>query len=68
MIRIVIATSTLAMLLSGIATAREITHAMGVTDVPDNPQRIVVLTNDGTEALLAIGVTPVGAAKSWLGE
>ena len=68
MIRIVIAASTLAMLLSGIATAREITHAMGVTDVPDNPQRIVVLTNEGTEALLAIGVTPVGAAKSWLGD
>ena len=48
--------------------AREITHAMGVTDVPDNPQRIVVLTNEGTEALLAIGITPVGAVKSWLGD
>ena len=49
------------------AAAREITHAMGVTDVPDHPQRIVVLTNEGTEALLAVGITPVGAAKSWLG-
>jgi iron complex transport system substrate-binding protein len=68
MIRTLIAASTLAMLLSGAATAREITHAMGVTDVPDNPQRIVVLTNEGTEALLAIGITPVGAAKSWLGD
>ena len=48
--------------------AREITHAMGVTDVPDSPQRIVVLTNEGTEALLAIGITPVGAVKSWLGD
>jgi len=47
--------------------AREITHAMGVTDVPDNPQRIVVLTNEGTEALLAVGITPVGAVKSFLG-
>ena len=48
--------------------AREITHSMGVTDVPDNPQRIVVLTNEGTEALLAVGITPVGAVKSWLGD
>lgn len=47
--------------------AREITHAMGVTDVPDHPQRVVVLTNEGTEALLAVGIKPVGAVKSWLG-
>jgi iron complex transport system substrate-binding protein len=50
------------------ALAREITHAMGVTDVPDSPQRIVVLTNEGTEALLAVGITPVGAVRSWLGD
>jgi len=50
------------------AAAREITHAMGVTDVPDNPQRVVVLTNEGTEALLYLGVTPVGAAQSWSGD
>ena len=68
MIRSIIAASTFALLLSGTAMARDITHAMGVTDVPDNPQRIVVLTNEGTEALLAIGVTPVGAVKSWVGE
>ncbi|SMQ85411.1 iron complex transport system substrate-binding protein [Devosia lucknowensis] len=49
-------------------SAREITHAMGVTDVPDHPQRIVVLTNEGTEALLSVGITPVGAVKSWLGD
>ena len=58
----------LAGLLVAPASAREITHAMGVTDVPDHPQRIVVLTNEGTEALLAIGVTPVGAVRSWLGD
>ncbi|MCP8884103.1 iron-siderophore ABC transporter substrate-binding protein [Devosia sp. XJ19-1] len=58
------------LLLSAMAAptfAREITHALGVTDVPDHPQRIVVLTNEGTEALLDIGITPVGAVKSWLG-
>ncbi len=48
--------------------AREITHAMGVTDVPDNPQRVVILTNEGTEALLYLGVVPVGAAQSWNGD
>ncbi|TLS51350.1 iron-siderophore ABC transporter substrate-binding protein [Paenibacillus antri] len=47
---------------------RSFTHAMGTTDVPTNPQRVVILTNEGTEALLALGVTPVGAAKSWLGD
>ncbi|UYN98960.1 MAG: iron-siderophore ABC transporter substrate-binding protein [Devosia sp.] len=49
-------------------SAREVTHAMGVTDVPDNPQRIVMLTNEGTEALLYLGVTPVGAVQSWDGD
>jgi len=53
---------------AGVAAAREITHAMGVTEVPDAPKRIVVLTNEGTEALLAVGVTPVGAVRSWLGD
>lgn len=48
-------------------SAREITHAMGVTEVPDNPQRVVILTNEGTEAILALGINPVGAAQSWDG-
>lgn len=52
---------------AGTAMAREVTHAMGVTDVPDAPQKIVVLTNEGTEALLAVGIKPVGAVRSWLG-
>ncbi|MBN9333764.1 iron-siderophore ABC transporter substrate-binding protein [Devosia sp.] len=49
------------------AFAREVTHAMGTTEVPDAPQRVVILTNEGTEALLALGVRPVGAAQSWDG-
>jgi iron complex transport system substrate-binding protein len=55
-------------LLASPALAREITHAMGVTEVPDNPQRVVILTNEGTEALLYLGVVPVGAAQSWSGD
>jgi iron complex transport system substrate-binding protein len=50
------------------AAARSVEHAMGTTEVPDDPQRVVVLTNEGLEALLALGVTPVGAVKSWLGD
>ncbi|MDP4098393.1 iron-siderophore ABC transporter substrate-binding protein [Paenibacillus sp. P96] len=42
-------------------------HAMGTTEITGQPQRVVILTNEGTEALLAMGVTPVGAVKSWSG-
>ncbi|ATH93074.1 ABC transporter substrate-binding protein [Bacillus glycinifermentans] len=44
-------------------------HAMGTeTKVPANPKRVVVLTNEGTEALLELGIKPVGAVKSWTGD
>ncbi|WP_438351112.1 ABC transporter substrate-binding protein [Paenibacillus sp. FA6] len=46
---------------------RTIKHAMGETEIIGTPQRVVVLTNEGTEALLALGVKPVGAVKSWTG-
>lgn len=45
-----------------------VTHAMGETIIKGTPQRIVVLTNQGTESLLALGIKPVGAVKSWIGE
>ncbi|MGA9290763.1 MAG: iron-siderophore ABC transporter substrate-binding protein [Anaerobacillus sp.] len=47
---------------------RTVSHAMGETEVPDAPEKVVILTNEGTEALLAMGVTPVGAVQSWLGD
>lgn len=47
---------------------RKVAHAMGETEIKGTPQRVVILTNEGTEALLALGVKPVGAVKSWLGE
>lgn len=46
---------------------RTVSHAMGETEVPENPEKVVILTNEGTEALLAMDVTPVGAVQSWLG-
>lgn len=51
-------------LLAGLVQAREITHAMGTTVVPDNPQRIVVLDGAILDTLVAIGKLPVGAAGS----
>ncbi|QPH55643.1 ABC transporter substrate-binding protein [Pontivivens ytuae] len=50
------------------AIAQPVEHAMGTTEVPEDPRRVVVLTNEGTEALLALGITPVGAAQSWTGD
>ncbi|GGD91007.1 ABC transporter substrate-binding protein [Paenibacillus nasutitermitis] len=47
---------------------REITHAMGTTSITGTPTKVVVLTNEGTEALLALDVKPVGAVKSWTGD
>ncbi|MBT2693190.1 iron-siderophore ABC transporter substrate-binding protein [Bacillus sp. ISL-55] len=43
-------------------------HAMGTTTLDKTPEKVVVLTNEGTEALLELGVTPVGAVQSWTGD
>ncbi|BBI33590.1 ABC transporter substrate-binding protein [Cohnella abietis] len=40
-------------------------HAMGKTVIPATPKRIVVLTNEGTEAVLSLGITPVGIVRAW---
>ncbi|CAN7337400.1 ABC transporter substrate-binding protein [Devosia sp. LjRoot3] len=56
------------LIATGAAQARDVTHAMGVTTVPDAPQRVVILTNEGTEALLDLGVTPIAAVRSTVGE
>ena len=62
------AAAALSIMMAAPGFAREITDAMGTVEVPDQPQRVVVLTNEGTEALLALGVTPVGAVNSWQGD
>ncbi|KEQ23854.1 ABC transporter substrate-binding protein [Paenibacillus tyrfis] len=46
---------------------RKVKHAMRETEVPANPQKVVILTNEGTEALLALGVKPIGAVQSYTG-
>src|SRR5688572_14716631 len=49
-------------------TSYTIEHSMGSTTIIGTPERVVILTNEGTEALLALGVTPVGAVKSFTGD
>jgi iron complex transport system substrate-binding protein len=44
-----------------------IKHAMGKTTIKGTPKRVVILTNEGTEGLLALGIKPVGAVQSWSG-
>lgn len=41
---------------------RSVEHARGTTDVPDDPQRVVVLEPVELDTAVALGVTPVGAA------
>ncbi|MDQ0216154.1 iron complex transport system substrate-binding protein [Oikeobacillus pervagus] len=48
--------------------AYTIKHAMGETPIPKTPKRIVILTNEGIEALLAMGVKPVGAVEAFSGD
>lgn len=49
------------------ANTRIIHHAMGTTRITGTPRRIVVLTNEATDSVLALGVKPVGAVQSWTG-
>lgn len=41
-------------------------HAMGTTTIEGSPKRVVVLTNEATDNVLALGVKPVGAVQSWM--
>jgi iron complex transport system substrate-binding protein len=49
-------------------TVRTIEHSMGKTEIKGSPQKVVILTNEGTEALLELGVKPIGAVQSWTGK
>ena len=49
-------------------TSYTVEHAMGSTTLEKTPEKVVILTNEGTEALLSLGVTPVGAVQSWTGD
>jgi iron complex transport system substrate-binding protein len=42
-------------------------HAMGATEVPGDPQRVVVLDSSFLDASIALGVVPVGATEGTAG-
>jgi len=44
-----------------------VTHAMGETEVPANPQRVVVLDSPFLDAAVALGVTPVASTEAAAG-
>jgi iron complex transport system substrate-binding protein len=46
---------------------RTIQHAMGETEVPANPQRVVVLDGPQLDAAIAVGIKPVGAVPAQAG-
>ena len=52
---------------SGTGEAYTVQQAMGETSLPGTPDRIVVLDSPHLDALVALGVTPVGATESGAG-
>lgn len=48
-------------------TGYTVEHAMGTATLPSTPERIVVLDSPHLDALLALGIEPVGAAVSSAG-
>jgi iron complex transport system substrate-binding protein len=43
---------------------RTVEHAMGITEIPDRPDRVVVLDTGELDSAIALGVTPVGAVRA----
>lgn len=43
---------------------RSVQHAMGVSEVPMNPERVVVLDTGELDSVLALGIKPVGAVRA----
>ena len=46
------------------AFPRTVEHAMGATDIPARPERVVVLDTGELDSVLSLGVTPVGAVTT----
>lgn len=40
-------------------------HAMGTTEIPCTPQKVVTLGQGQTDSVLGLGVTPVGVVEPW---
>lgn len=46
---------------------RIVKHAMGETELKGSPKKVVILTNEGNEALVTLGVKPAGTVKAFTG-
>lgn len=46
------------------AFPRTVEHAMGETEIPERPERVVVLDTGELDSVLSLGVTPVGAVTT----
>ncbi|TKJ35157.1 iron-siderophore ABC transporter substrate-binding protein [Blastococcus sp. CCUG 61487] len=47
---------------------RIVEHAMGSTEIPERPERVVVLDTGELDTVLSLGVTPVGAVTTAVSE
>jgi iron complex transport system substrate-binding protein len=43
---------------------RTVEHAMGATEIPERPERVVVLDTGELDSVLSLGITPVGAVTT----
>jgi iron complex transport system substrate-binding protein len=50
------------------AFPRTVQHAMGETEIPERPERVVVLDTGELDAALSLGVPPVGAVTTGVSE
>jgi iron complex transport system substrate-binding protein len=50
------------------AFPRTVEHAMGTTEIPERPERVVVLDTGELDSVLSLGVTPVGAVTTDVSE
>jgi iron complex transport system substrate-binding protein len=50
------------------AFPRTVEHAMGATEIPARPERVVVLDTGELDSALSLGVTPVGAVTTAVSE
>ncbi|SEL53964.1 iron complex transport system substrate-binding protein [Blastococcus sp. DSM 46786] len=49
---------------SGTTETRPVSHVMGTTEVPAEPQRVITLDSPHLDTALSLGVTPVGSVQS----
>ncbi|MBO8164013.1 MAG: iron-siderophore ABC transporter substrate-binding protein [Brevibacillus sp.] len=45
--------------------SRQVTHAMGTTEIKGTPQKVVTLYQGATDVAVAFGIKPVGVVESW---